>query len=77
MRINILTIGRGRFTVNYQGETLQGEATRVSNDDRRGVARAYGPHGVIARCEYQTNSPRMGGTCAFANGAQYQLSVGG
>ncbi|MBI3044623.1 MAG: hypothetical protein HYY78_17535 [Betaproteobacteria bacterium] len=74
---NMMT-GKGRFTFNYQGETLVGEATRTSNDDRRGIASAYGPRGVFARCEYQMSTPHMGaGTCTFSNGAQYQLHVGG
>lgn len=69
--------GKGRFTFNYQGDMLVGEATRVSNDERRGVASAYGPRGIFARCEYQMSSPQLGaGTCAFSNGAQYQLHVG-
>ena len=73
---NMMT-GKGRFTFNYQGETLVGEATRVDNDERRGIASAYGPHGTFARCEYQMSTPRMGaGTCAFSNGAQYQLHIG-
>ena len=73
---NMMT-GKGRFTFNYQGETLVGEATRVSNDERRGVASAYGPHGIFARCEYQMSSPQMGaGTCTFSNGAQYQVHIG-
>jgi hypothetical protein len=73
---NMMT-GKGRFTFNFQGETLVGEATRVSNDDRRGVASAYGPRGTFARCEYQMSTPHMGaGTCSFSNGAQYQLHVG-
>src|SRR6185295_19102427 len=46
---NLMT-GRGRFTFNYQGETLVGEATRVANDERRGVASAYGGRGTFARC---------------------------
>jgi hypothetical protein len=74
---NLLT-GKGRFTFQYQGELLAGEATRVSNDERRGIAAAYGPRGTSAHCEYQMSTPRMGaGTCAFSNGAQYQLHVGG
>ncbi|MBI1965656.1 MAG: hypothetical protein HYS46_05350 [Betaproteobacteria bacterium] len=74
---NMMT-GKGRFTFNFQGETLVGEATRVSNDERRGIASAYGPRGTFARCEYQMSTPRMGaGTCTFSNGAQYQLHVGG
>ena len=69
--------GKGRFTFGYQGETLVGEATRVSNDERRGVAAAYGPRGTFARCEYQMSTPRMGaGTCTFSNGAQYQVHIG-
>ncbi len=74
---NMMT-GHGRFTFHYQGETLVGEATRVSNDERRGLASAYGPRGTSARCEYQMSTARMGaGTCTFSNGAQYQLHVGG
>jgi hypothetical protein len=73
---NMMT-GKGRFTFNYQGETLVGEATRVANDERRGVASAYGPRGTFARCEYQMTSAHMGaGTCTFSNGAQYQVHIG-
>jgi hypothetical protein len=73
---NLMT-GQGRFSFNYQGETLVGEATRVANDERRGIAAAYGQRGTFARCEYQMSSPRLGaGTCTFSNGAQYQLHVG-
>jgi hypothetical protein len=73
---NMMT-GKGRFTFNYQGETLVGEATRVDNDERRGIASAYGPSGMFAKCEYQMSSPRMGaGTCMFSNNAKYQLHVG-
>lgn len=73
---NMMT-GKGRFTFNYQGETLVGEATRVANDERRGVASAYGGRGLFARCEYQMSTPNMGaGTCTFSNGAQYQVHIG-
>ena len=73
---NMMT-GKGRFTFNYQGETLVGEATRVANDERRGVASAYGPRGMYARCEYQMSSAQMGaGNCTFSNGAQYQVHIG-
>ena len=73
---NLMT-GKGRFAFNYQGEMLVGEATRVANDERRGVAAAYGPRGTFARCEYQMSTPLMGaGTCAFSNGAQYQVHIG-
>ena len=73
---NMMT-GKGRFTFYYQGETLVGEATRVDNDERRGIASAYGPSGMSARCEYQMSSPKLGaGTCTFSNNAMYQLHVG-
>lgn len=73
---NMMT-GKGRFTFNYQGETLVGEATRVANDSRRGIASAYGPSGTFAKCEYQMSSPMMGaGTCTFSNSAMYQLHIG-
>jgi hypothetical protein len=73
---NMMT-GKGRFMFTYQGELLVGEATRVANDERRGIAAAYGPKGTFARCEYQMSTARMGaGSCTFSNGAQYQLHVG-
>ena len=73
---NMMT-GKGRFQFNYQGETLVGEATRVANDERRGMASAYGPRGTFARCEYQMTSAYMGaGNCTFSNGAQYQVHIG-
>ena len=73
---NMMT-GKGRFTFNYQGETLVGEATRVANDKRRGIASAYGPSGVFAKCNYQMSSPMMGaGTCTFSDSAMYQVHIG-
>jgi hypothetical protein len=72
-----LMSGKGRFQFNYQGELLAGEATRVSGDERRGVASAYGPRGTYASCEYQMNTPLQGaGNCAFSNGAKYQVHIG-
>jgi len=74
--INMMT-GKGRFQLNYQGETLTGEATRVDGDARKGVASAYGPTGMFMSCEYQMNSPRQGaGTCSLSNGAKYQVHIG-
>lgn len=70
--------GRGRFQFNYQGETLVGEATRVSGDERRGIASAYGGRGTHASCEYQMSSTTQGaGTCSFSNGAKYNVHIGG
>lgn len=74
---NMLT-GKGRFVLSYKGETYTGEATRVSDDSRRGVASAFSPQGGYMSCEYQMNTPRQGaGTCIFANGAKYKLHLGG
>jgi hypothetical protein len=69
--------GKGRFQFSYQGESLVGEATRVSGEERRGVASAYGGRGTFARCDYQMSTPYQGaGTCTFSNGASYQLHIG-
>jgi hypothetical protein len=73
---NMMT-GKGRFQLNYKGEVLVGEATRVDGDARRGVASAYGQSGAFMSCEYQMNNPRQGaGTCTFSDGARYQVHVG-
>jgi hypothetical protein len=69
--------GKGRFQLQYRGELLAGEATRVSGDERKGVASAYGPSGSYMSCEYQMSSPVRGaGTCSFSDGARYQVHIG-
>lgn len=69
--------GKGRFQLNYKGELLSGEATRVSGDERKGVASAYGMGGSYMSCEYQMNTPHQGaGNCMFSNGARYQVHIG-
>lgn len=69
--------GRGDFQLTYQGEVMSGEATRVNNDQRRGVANAYGARGTYMNCQYQMNSATQGtGTCTMSNGARYQLHLG-
>ncbi len=74
---NMMT-GKGIFNVSYMGEVLSGEATRVSNEERRGVASAFSPRGMFMSCEYQMNTPYQGaGTCTFSNGAAYQMHIGG
>lgn len=73
---NMMT-GAGRFQFEYQGELLAGEATRVSGEERKGVASAYGPRGTYASCEYQMNSPFQGaGSCMFSTGAKYSVHIG-
>ncbi len=74
---NMMT-GKGMFQINYRGEILTGEATRVPGDDRRGLANAYGQRGTYMSCEYRMTTPYQGtGTCKFSNGAQYQVHIGG
>lgn len=69
--------GKGRFQLQYGGETLVGEATSVDGNAKRGVASAYGTNGGFMSCEYQLNTPRQGaGSCTFSNGAQYKLHIG-
>ncbi len=69
--------GKGRFQLTYQGETLVGEATRYGNDDKHGVASAYGNAGTFMQCEYRMNTPVQGaGTCTFSTGARYRLHLG-
>jgi len=73
---NMMT-GKGRFQFNIHGEVLTGEATRVSGDERRGIASAFGNRGTSVRCEYQMNTPLQGaGTCTLSNGAQYTIHIG-
>jgi hypothetical protein len=74
---NMMT-GKGRFQLDYKGETLSGEATRVSGDEKRGVANAYGPRGTYMSCDYKMNTPYQGaGSCTMSNGAKYEVHLGG
>lgn len=74
---NMMT-GKGRFQLDYRGEVLVGEATRVSGEERKGVASAYGQRGTYMSCEYQMNTPLQGaGTCMFSTGARYKVHIGG
>jgi hypothetical protein len=73
---NMMT-GKGRFQLQYAGELLTGEATRVSGDERKGIASAWGPSGAFMSCEYQMHTPQQGaGTCTFSNGARYKVHIG-
>src|SRR5215472_17055609 len=74
---NMMT-GKGFFQLNYKGEILSGEATRVPGDERRGLANAYGQRGTYMTCDYRMTTPFLGtGTCSLSNGAQYQVHIGG
>jgi hypothetical protein len=73
---NMMT-GKGVFNVSYGGEVLSGEATRVSTEERKGVASAFSPKGLFMSCEYQMNTPYQGaGVCTFSNGAAYRMHIG-
>lgn len=70
--------GKGQFTVNVAGETLQGEATRTAGSSRSGTASASGPRGSFMQCSYTMNNATMGsGNCRLNNGAQFSMHVGG
>lgn len=74
---NMMT-GKGRLQLTYKGEMLIGEATRVADDERRGVASATGSNGTYMSCEYQMRTPVQGtGICTFSDGARYQVHIGG
>jgi len=69
--------GRGRFEATIDGERLVGEATRVRDDARRGVASAYGSRGSSMQCDYAMSAPRRGaGTCVLSTGARYRVHLG-
>jgi hypothetical protein len=73
-----LMSGKGRFQLDYKGETLVGEATRVQGDRRAGLASAYGERGTYMSCTYTMTTPYQGlGSCSLSNGARYQVHLGG
>jgi hypothetical protein len=75
--ITSLKDGKARFQLTYKGELLVGEATRVSGEDRKGLATAWGPSGAFMTCDYQMSAPVRGaGNCNFSDGARYQVHVG-
>jgi hypothetical protein len=73
---NLMT-GKGQFQLDFGGELLSGEATRVPGNDRSGVASAYGARGTYMTCEYRMTTPYQGtGSCRVSNGASYQVHLG-
>ena len=71
--------GRGIFTTNINGESFNGEATRIAGSStREGVANGAGNRGGYISCRYQMNSSTLGtGQCKLSNGAQFTMHVGG
>jgi len=73
---NFMT-GKGRFQLDFKGETLVGEATRAPGDQAAGLASAYGERGTYMSCAYRMTTPYQGtGTCSLSNGARYQVHLG-
>lgn len=69
--------GKGRFVLDYDGEILWGEATRVRGDERRGIASAYGANGTYMSCDYRMTSAYQGtGSCTLSDGARYTVHLG-
>ena len=74
---NLMT-GKGVFQLEYRGELMSGEATRVPGDEPRGVANAYGSRGTFMNCAYLMTTAYQGtGTCRLSTGALYQVHIGG
>src|SRR5688572_8328220 len=66
--------GKGRFQLQYGNELLTGEATRVSGDQRKGAASAYGPPGAFMSCEQHMTSPEPGAAkYNFPNGVPHAV----
>ena len=73
---NFMT-GKGRFQLDFKGETLVGEATRAPGDQQAGIANAYGERGTYMSCAYRMTTPDQGtGSCSLSNGARYQVHLG-
>ena len=69
--------GKGRFQLDYRGELLVGEATRVAGNARAGIANAVGVRGTAMSCTYTMTSSTQGtGTCSLSTGARYQVHLG-
>jgi hypothetical protein len=74
---NLMT-GKGRFPMEFHGEILSGEATRVQGDEKRGVANAYGDRRSCMRCDYPMSLPyRSAGSCTLSSGEKYTVHLGG
>ena len=69
--------GKGRFQLDYGGELLVGEATRVATNAHAGIANAVGERGTAMSCTYTMSSAWQGtGTCSLSTGARYQVHLG-
>jgi len=67
--------GHGEFSFTVANETFSGEATRAPGSTK-GTANATGNRGGYAKCTYNMTSNSLGtGTCAFANGATFDMHI--
>jgi hypothetical protein len=67
--------GHGEFSFLLGNESYAGEATRAPNS-AKGSANAAGNRSGYVKCDYTMTSAALGtGTCAFSNGARYDLHV--
>jgi hypothetical protein len=69
--------GRGHFSTAINGESFNGEATRMAGSSRDGVANGAGNRGNYLNCRYTMNSPMLGtGSCQMSNGAVFTMHIG-
>ena len=69
--------GRGHFSTAINGESFNGEATRVAGSPRDGIANGAGNRGSFLTCRYTMNSATLGtGNCRLSNGATFTMHVG-
>jgi hypothetical protein len=69
--------GKGTFATAINGETFSGEATRITNSNRSGIANGAGNRGSYISCQYQMNTATLGtGNCKLSNGAEFSMHVG-
>lgn len=67
--------GHGEFAFLLGNESYAGEATRAPNS-AKGSANAAGNRGGYVKCDYTMTGSGLGtGSCAFSNGARYDLHV--
>lgn len=57
----------------HRGEILSGVANRVSGDERRGIANAYGQPGTYMNRDCRLSTPYQGtGRCNLSTSVKYQ-----
>ncbi len=68
--------GHGTFSINIGGETMTGDATRLSPGSSQGQASAAGGRGSYLRCNYSMNNSSQGsGECTHSSGARFTMHL--